>query len=180
MNKNITILILMPALIFLYGCPYSSPYPIDKQPVLPIDTTLIGKWATFIEKPSNSSFYKEEPVKVILSKFTDSVYSVSITGYINELKPFKVIDNDSIKGIAYLSAVQNRQLLNTFIGGKVYIAEVKKKNNTVSLLPLSERITSKLIKSCMELRIALDFHYKISRVPLYDEQFSLTNLQKVN
>ena len=108
-------------------------------------------------------------------------YEIAITGYIDELKPYNLITNDTIKGTAYLSEVAGRQFLNAFIHGKVYIAEVKKENGQLfSLLPLAEVFTSKLIKSSAELRSAVEFHYKVRLKPGYDQQFSLKNLHRVN
>jgi hypothetical protein len=117
---------------------------------------------------------------VIFSKRTDVDYNIAITGYIDELKPYHLIVNDSIKGTGYLSDVAGRQFLNAFIQGKVYIAEIKKENGTISILPLSEYFTSKLIKSSKELRTAIEFHYRVKLTPAYDPLFSLKKLQRVN
>lgn len=166
--------------ILLWGCPYDSPYGIDAVPQQYIDEALLGKWAAFVQRPSYENEYKESPVKIIFEKRSDMEYDLSITGYIGELRNYRVIDNDTIKGTAYLSLVDGRQFLNTFIKGKMYIAEIKRENNAVSILTLAEHFTSKYIKNSNELRNALSIHYKTRSGPMYDEWFVAKNLQKVN
>jgi hypothetical protein len=166
--------------VVLWGCPYESPFGIDKEPQQNIDEDLVGKWAAFVPRPSYENDYKEAPVKIIFTKNTDMEYNVAITGYIDELKNFRVIENDTIKGTAYLSLVDSRFFLNTLIKGKTYIAEVKKEGNTLSILSLAEHFTNKYIKNNTELRMAISIHYKTRPTPMYDEWFVLKNLQKVN
>ena len=180
MRKVLPIFFLLTLTVFLCGCPYDSPYNIDEAPLQNIDESLLGKWATFIKKSSDDLHSAEEPVKVIFEKRTAMDYNIAITGYINELKPYHIVENDSIKGIAYLSAVGNKQFLNAYIHGKVYIAEVIKDGSKLSILPLSEYFTSKLIKNSKELRTAVEYHCKVKITPAHDPFFSLKNLQRVN
>lgn len=178
---------LLPALflitlsIFLYGCPYDSPYNLDDTPQQNIDENLLGKWTTFIskhaaERPSK----KKESVKVIFEKRTFMDYDIAITGDIEELKPYRVITNDSIKGTAYLSTIAGKQFLNAYICGKVYIAEIVKDSSCISILPLAEYFTSRYIKNSKELRTAVEFHYRVKLEPGYDPFFCLKKLQRVN
>ncbi len=177
--------LIQPALLFLlcitlWGCPYDSPYGIDPEPTHYIDEGLLGKWATMVQRPSYEDQVKESPVKIIFEKRTDMEYNVAITGYIDELKRFRVIDNDTIKGTAFLSEVDGYLFLNTFIKGKMYIAEVKRENNSLNILTLTEHFTNKYIKNCGQLRTAISVHYKTRPQPLYDDWFVAKNLQKVN
>ena len=107
-------------------------------------------------------------------------YDVAITGYIDELKRYRVSENDTIKGTAFLSLIDKRYFLNTLIKGKVYFAEVKKQGNSLDILTLAEHFTSKYIKTSTSLRTAIGFHYKTRATPMYDDWFVLKNLQKVN
>ena len=166
--------------IVLWGCPYDSAYSIDEAPQQPIDEELIGKWASFVQRPSYQNEYTEAPVKIMFEKSTDMEYGVTITGYIDDLKRYRVCENDTIKGTAFLSLINNRPFLNTFIKGKVYIAEIKKEGNTLDILTLAEHFTSKFIKNSTALRTAIDYHYKTRTAPMYDDWFVLKNLQKVN
>ncbi len=180
MKKILHLFLFTIMLITLWGCPYDSPYSIDTTAEENIDESLLGSWATFVSKPANDQEHKEDSVKIIFSKNTDLEYNIAITGYLNELKPYKVVTNDTIKGTAFISTIAGKRFLNGFIKGKTYLAEIKKDNNNLSVLCLSEHFTVKYIKSSKELRKALEFHYKVANTPMYDDYFVLKNLQKVN
>ena len=179
-RKLHTILLLPFTCIILWGCPYESPYAIDTAAQEPIDESLLGKWAAFVPRPSDDRHYREEPVKIIFDKRTDTEYDIAITGYLEELQQRRLIKGDTIKGTAFLSIIDNRQFLNTFINGKVYIAEVKQKNDTLNILTLAEHFTAKFIKNSEALRNAISVHYKTRPVPVYDDWFLAKNMQRVN
>jgi len=161
----------------LCSCPYSSPYQLDENPNIYVEDDLLGSWATFVKKPVSG---KEEPVKLILSRKTDTEYNICFTGMLNELKPFKLVYKDSVNGTAFMSTVDGRQFLNISIKGTNYIAELKLKDGTLSLLPLVEHFTNKLIQNNAELRTCVAFHYKTRVHALYDEDFCLKDMIKVN
>lgn len=172
---------LLPFLcIFLWGCPYESPYAIDTTAQQPIDESLLGKWASLVPRPSDDQHNSEEPVKIIFEKRTDMEYDVAITGYLDELRRSRFVTNDTIKGTAFLSVIDNRQFLNTFIRGKIYIAEVKQKDNTLDILTLAEHFTAKFIKNSEALRTAVSVHYKTRSAPVYDDWFLAKNMQRIN
>ena len=162
--------------VLLCSCPYSSPYKLDESPSIYVEDDLLGSWATFVKKPNG----KEEPVKLILSKKNDTEYNIAFTGYLNELKPFKILDKDSISGTAFMSTVAGRQFLNITIKGTNYIAELKLKDGMLSLLPLIEHFTSKMIFNNSELRNSVEFHYKTRVHAMYDDDFCLKEMVKVN
>ena len=179
--RKIRLFCLLPlASVILWGCPYDSPYGIDPSAQEDIDESLLGSWATFVAKPTWDQQHVEDPVKIIFSKNTDQEYNIAITGYIDELKPYHVITNDTIKGTAYISTVSNRQFLNTLIKGKMYIAEIKKEDNNLSILCLAERFSVKFCKNSKDLRREIEFHYKVAVTPSYDDFFVARNLKKVN
>ncbi|WP_301921259.1 hypothetical protein [Ferruginibacter sp.] len=179
--RKITILFLLPVIsIVLWGCPYDSAYGIDETALENIDENLLGSWATFVSKPTYDQQHVEDPVKIIFSKNTDLEYNIAITGYIDELKPYHVITNDTIKGTAYISTVSGKQFLNSFIKGRMYIAEIKRDKNNISILCLAESFTVKFIKNSKELRKEIEFYYKVAATPRYDDFFVAKNLQKVN
>lgn len=161
----------------LCSCPYSSPYQLDDTPNIYIEDALLGNWAVFVTKPVTG---KQEPVKMILSKKNDTEYNIVFTGKINELKPFNVIKSDSISGTAFMSTVVGKQLLNISIKGATYIVELRFTDNKLSLLPLVEHFTAKMVQSNAALRTCLEFHYKTRVHALYDEDFCLKEMVKVN
>ena len=169
-------IILFAVILILYACPFSSPYKLDEDASIPVDEKLLGKWATLIaDKKGNA-----QPVKVILSKKNDTEYNIDFTGYFNDLKPYKVAKDDSIKGSAYMSMVANRQFFNIEIKGQIFIAAVIYRNDTLSLMPLADGFTAKYIKSDSQLRNAVEVHVRTWESPRFDEQFSLKAMVRVN
>jgi len=177
MKTIFTISLLFLLTTLLCSCPYSSPYQLDENPNIYVEDDLLGSWATLVKKPVSG---KEEPVKLTLSKKTDTEYNICFTGMLNELKPFKLVYKDSVNGTAFMSTIDGRQFLNISIKGTNYIAELKLKDGTLSLLPLVEHFTNKLIQNNAELRTCVSFHYKTRVHALYDEDFCLKAMVKVN
>ena len=169
-------LFFIPVSFILYACPFSSTYKLDKDPTIYTEDILLGNWATMI----TTKYGKLQPVKMILGKKNDTEYSIGFTGYLNDLKPYRVIIDDSIKGTAFMSTVANRQFLNIEIKGQTYIAAVIYKDDKLSLLPLAEKFTAKYIKSNEELRLAVEVHLATRISPIYDESFCLWDMVKVN
>ncbi len=177
MKKLATIFFTISWSVLLCGCPFSSPYQIDEAPTIYVEDALIGSWATFIEKPNSN---KAEPIKLIVSKKNNTEYNVAFTGSIKELKPFKVVDNDTIAGTAFMSTIASNQFLNISIKGSTYIAEIKLKEGVLNFMPLAEHFTSKMLKSNSDLKTAIFYHYQTRVHALYDEDFILKDMVKVN
>ena len=166
----------IPLILILYACPFSSPYKLDKEPAIPVDEVLIGKWATMIPDKKGNSL----PVKMILSKKNDTEYNIDFTGTFADLKMYNVVKEDSIKAVAFISNVADRQFLNIEIKGQTFIAAMVYYNDTLSLLPLLDGFTAKYIKSDSELRSAVEVHIKTRVYPRFDEQFCLREMVRVN
>lgn len=164
----------------LYGCPYTAPYAIDPQPMMEINQALVGKWATFVTKVVNDKISREEPVKIIFSARSDREYDIAITGYLQELQPYRVIDQDTIHGTGYLSMIQHRVFLNALIKSRYYIAEVQESGGKFSLFPLRDGFTAKHVKSSADVRTAIGYHFATRVTPAFAEEFILRNLQRVN
>jgi hypothetical protein len=177
MKTIYTIPVLFFLSVLLCACPYSSPYQLDETPAIYVEDALLGSWATLIKKPRSG---KEEPVKLILTKKTETEYNIAFTGYIDELRPFRLVIKDSVSGTAFMSTINGNQFLNISIKGSNYIAELKLKDGQLSLLPLVEHFTSKMIRSNAELRGSVELHYKTRVHALYDDDFCLRNMVKVN
>lgn len=163
--------------VSLCACPYSSVYNLDETPGIYVEDALIGKWSTLIKIPNSS---REVPVTLILSKKTDTEYNIAFTGYPNDMRPFSAIKSDSISGTAFMSTIGSNQFLNININSMIYIAELKLKNNNLSLLPLAEHFTGKMIFSSQALRNSVDFHYKTRVHPILDDDFILRDMVKLN
>ena len=79
-----------------------------------------------------------------------------------------------------MSTVDDRQFFNITINSRIYIAEIILKDNKLSLLPLAEHFTAKMILNSGELRNSVSFHYKTRVHPILDDDFCLRNMAKLN
>lgn len=161
----------------LCSCPYSSPYSLDTEPGIYVEDALLGSWITMISKKNSS---RQEAVYLTLTKRTDTEYNIAFSGYLDDLKPYKITSSDSLKGTAFMSTVGGRQFLNININSRVYISELRLKDDRLSLLPLVEHFTSKMIFSSSALRSSVDFHYKTRVHPMFDEDFCLWDMIRIN
>ena len=177
MKKFFEILLLFFLSVALCSCPYSSAYNLDEVPNIYVKDALLGNWVTFVKKPGSN---REEAVYLQLNKKTDTEYDISITGNLDELRPFKLITSDSLTGTAFMSTVGGRQFLNISINARVYIAQLVFKDDKLSLLPLAEHFTNKMILNSTELRNSVDFHYKSRVHPVLDDEFCLKDMVKTN
>lgn len=161
----------------LCACPFSSVYKLDDEPTVYVDDALVGKWATFVTTSLNP---RPEAVKMILNKRSDFEYDIAFIGFQNELRPFRIMTGDSIKGTAFLSDVGGRRFFNINIKSQFYIAELQLKDEKLSLLPLAEHFTAKMIRNNSALRSSVDVHYKTRVHPMIDEDFRLMDMIRVN
>ena len=161
----------------LCSCPYSSSYNLDEAPTIYVEDALLGNWATFIKSQRSS---KQEPIKLILTKRTDTEYNIVFTGYLEDLRSFGFKAADSITGTAFMSTVGGNQFLNININSRIYIAHLKLKDDKLSLLPLLEHFTAKMIFNSNALRNSVEVHYKTRVHPMLDDDFCLREMVKVN
>lgn len=179
MRRILPILLLFTLSAILCGCPYESSYNLDEEPQENIDQGLLGNWTATVSKPGFDEQTNDEEVTVVFEQRSEKEYDIAITGPMKELQPFHVITNDSIKGTANISTLSGKRFLNAFIHGRVYIAELVQEKSAVSIYPLAEYFTSKLIKNSRELRSAVEFHYRVRLKPGYDKSFALKNLRRM-
>lgn len=178
-------------MLALTGCPYSSVYFLDSNPENRIDETYLGKWKGEIVTTKGET----NTVQVEIGKIDDYNYELMFTGkfftkpskkkrcfILNLFKKKEVVPpptEDTIRASAFLSYVDNHEVMNITINQLNYFAEVIVKDNQLTLLPISEGFSTKLILSDYELRESLKFHYKSNRFPSYDEPMCLRNMTRV-
>ena len=177
MKKLSEILLLFFLSVSLCSCPFSSAYYLDETSAMNVEDALLGKWTTLVKKPGSSH---EEEIHLILSKRTETEYNISITGSLDELRPYRVLISDSLNGTAFMSTVDNRRFFNININSRVYIAELIMKDDKLSLLPLAESFTAKMVRNAFDLRKSVEIHYKTRVHPLLDDEFCLRNMTKLN
>ncbi len=177
MKKLLEISLLFFLSTSLCSCPYSSAYYLDETPTIYVEDALVGTWVAFIKKPNSN---REEAVYLSLSKKTDTEYNISFSGNIDELLPYKYITSDSLAGTAFMSTVGDRQFFNININSRVYIAELDFKGDKLSLLPLAEHFTAKMIFNSAALRKSVEVHYLTRVHPILDDEFCLRDMEKVH
>jgi len=177
MKKLYEISLLFFLSVSLCSCPYSSAYYLDETSNMYVEDALLGKWTTFIKKPGST---RQEDIYLTLTKRTDTEYNIAFTGDLNELRPYNVLISDSLTGTAFMSTVDDRQFFNIRINSRTYIAELKLKDDKLSLLPLAESFTAKMIFNSAALRKSVEVHYKTRVHPLLDGDFCLRNMTKLN
>ena len=177
MKKTVEITLLFFLSVLLCACPYSSSCYLDEKSITYIDDALLGKWVTHIK---NTRSLREEETYLTLTKRTDTEYYFAITGQLDQLRPYHVLVSDSLTGRAFTSTIDNRQFLNITLNDRVYIAELILKNEKLSLLPLAENFTAKMIFNGADLRKSIEVHYKTRVHPLVDSDFCLRNMIKIN
>lgn len=177
MKKLFEISLLFFLSVSLCACPYSSAYYLDEEPGIYVEEALLGNWIAFVKKPNNT---REEAVYLNLGRKSDTEYNIAFSGNLDELKPFKYITSDSLAGTAFMSTVDGRQFLNIRINSRVYIAQLTVKDSRLSLLPLAEHFTGKMIFNSMALRNSVDIHYKTRVHPILDDEFCLRDMVKIN
>ena len=177
MKKLFEISMLFFLTVTLCACPYSSAYYLDETPNIHVEDALLGKWIAFVKKPNST---REEAVYCSLEKKNDTEYNISFSGSLDALRPYKYITSDSLVGTAFMSTVENRQFLNIRINSRVYIAELEFKDDKLSLLPLAESFTAKMILNNESLRKSVEVHYKTRVHPILDDDFCLRNMIKTN
>src|SRR6185436_7433535 len=101
-------------------------------------------------------------------------------GYSRELRPYRVVTADSVLGTAFMSTVNGKQFLNINIKSQIYIAELKYEDEKLSIFPLVEHFTSKMIFNNTALRNSVEFHYRTRVHPMFDEDFCLKDMIRVN
>lgn len=175
MKSVLRILVFSWLSISLCSCPYSSPYKLDDEPTIYVEDALLGNWIAMVKKVGSN---REEVVQLTLSRKTDTEYFISFSGQIDELRAFNIMAADSVQGTAFMSTVGKNQFLNISIKSQTYIAELQFKDGKLSLLPLVEHFTAKLVKNNAALRTCVDYHYRMRVHPMIDADFCLKDMVK--
>lgn len=142
---------------------------------MPIEDDFMGKWAVMLQAYDNSEY----PVKLVIDKYTEYEYQLVFIGDWKQMAPRRVPFTDSIKGTGFISQVGDRRFFNIKLKNEYYIAETFVKNGKLSLLPLRDHFTNRIIKKQPELRAELEWHYYARIKPMYDESFCLKDMERV-
>ena len=162
-------------IILLCGCPYHTPFPIEKTPQVEINQSYLGTWkGKLIDENSGNT----KAVKVNISKADDFNYSVVITGKFQNII-YKNNAEDTVYASMFMSVINNKQIANVMFDNRVFFADVSYQNDQISFLPLAENFTSFFIKTDTELKNRIAYHFKTRLHPLYEESFCLRNMTRI-
>ena len=121
---------------------------------------------------------RQHEVLVSLSGKNEKEYEISFIGHFSR-KNYKDPDRkDTISGTAFLSDIDNNRFLNINLDGKYYICSVVMEDGKLSLMAMNEHFTSFVIMSDADLRRKLSYHFRTRRYPLYDDEFSMRNMER--
>lgn len=192
LNKSRHALKWLGFFVFIMGlqaCPYSSKCFIDTNPQNQVNETYLGKWQGEWVNPKGI----KKPVQLDIARIDDYHYELIFHGHFFttpkqkkclfsflKKKKRKTVQpvEDTIRCSAYASYVNERELLNISIQGAQYFAELVFKDDRLTLLPIDEGFSSKVILSDDELREAMEFHYNSHLHPSYDETMCLREMAR--
>jgi hypothetical protein len=163
-------------MILLCGCPYHTSFPIEKTPQVEVNYSYLGTWkGKLIDERSGST----KAVKLNISKTDDFNYEVIITGKFQS-NIHRRNAEDTIYATMFMSMINNNQIANVILDNRVFFADVSYQNDQISFLPLAENFTSFFIKTDVELKNRIAYHFKTRLHPLYEESFCLRNMTRIN
>ncbi len=118
------LLLILPIMIILYGCPFESTVALEQRPVEAVDTSLLGYWYGIVK--DGSDFFGIEALDI--KKQSDSVYS--IIRYGKSVKGDMILP-DTAWFTGYTSWIGDQRYMN--VEGEVVIVEMKRKSKTPEL-----------------------------------------------
>ncbi len=166
-------LLLLPLSVLLYACPFESNVPLEKAPVEPIDSSLLGYWYGIIK--DGSDYFGIEALEI--SRLSDSVYAITRYG--------KAVKGDIIlPDTAYFTGFSTRVGEQAYMSleapspegkpGKVYyLAAFGMSHDTLQVRTVTETFTTRKYFSRPEdlRKLLLDMHQQRN---IYDDLFTLS------
>jgi hypothetical protein len=110
------LLLILPVCFILYACPYESTVALERGPVEPVDTSLLGYWYGIVK--DGSDYFGIEALDI--TKKTDSTYSIVRYG---KAAKGDIILPDTSYFTGYTSYVGDKRFMN--IEGSVVIVNSK-------------------------------------------------------
>lgn len=164
---------LLPLSFILYACPFESNVPLEKAPVEPIDSSLLGYWYGIIK--DGSDFFGIEALEI--SRQSDSVYAIIRYG--------KAVKGDIIlPDTAYYTGFSTRIGEQSFMsiqapapdgqaGNVYYLAAFGFNQDTMQVKTITETFTTrKYFSRPEELKKLLSD--RLSQRTIYDDLFTLS------
>jgi len=170
-------LIAISVMMVCGGCPYQSPHLIEDKPTLDIEKNILGKWRGKIRHDVTG---EETSVKLEIDQHSINEYQLNFIGYFLKRKDRKKkLILDTVSATGFMSIVESKMMMNIKYHEQVYLADFYYANDQISLLPLSDHFTSFMIRSNVQLKNVVAYHFKSRLNPNYDESFCLRNMTRI-
>lgn len=134
---------LLPVSLILYACPYESNMPLEKAPVEPIDTSLIGFWYGIVK--DGSDFFGIEALEI--SRQSDSLYT--IIRYGKTVKGDMILP-DTAYFTAFSSWIRDQPYMNLIATGPdgkpnriYYLSAFNRSQDTLHVRAVTETFTTR-------------------------------------
>jgi hypothetical protein len=177
------LLLLLPVLFLLYGCPYESNVPMAAAPVEPVDTNLVGYWYGIVK--DGSDFFGIEALDI--QKESDSIYSITrygkavkgdiilpdtshFRGYISYIGPQRFMNIEA----SVINVEQRSKKAPKVTTQKVYyVSAISRSNDTLDVKTITENFTTRKYFGRPEdfRQLVTDFMGKQKNI--FDDQYSL-------
>ncbi len=169
-------LALLSISVILSGCPYHSVYYLDPLPKEPIDEAWVGRWQGVV---TDEVYGTRTLVDVDMTRSDELTYEIRFSGFFGRINKKRQPQRDTLMASAFISRVGDHTVLNVLSDETVFLVEVTYQEDRLSFLPLSDRFTSFIVKSDVQLRQLLAQHYRTRLFPAYDESFCLRNMTRM-
>lgn len=173
---------LLPLCTILSACPFESTVPMEKGPVEPVDSSLLGYWYGIVR--DGSDFFGIEALEV--TRQSDSVYSIIrygkgikgdmimpdtgyFTGFTSRIGDYRFMN---VEGFVRLEEiVKKKKVVRT---QKVYyVSALTRSNDTLDVKTITENFsTRKFFSGPNELR-QLVTDMLAQKKNIFDEQYSM-------
>jgi hypothetical protein len=182
MNK---LLWLLPVTLILYACPFESTVALEKKPIEPVDSSLMGYWYGIVK--DGSDFFGIEALDITLN--ADSVYT--ITRYGKAIKG-DIILPDTAYFTGFTSWIDKHRYMNIVAdilideprkNNKIremrkqrvyYIARIDRRNDTLIVKTITDNFSSKkYFASPEDIKQAIVKQTSDS-IDIFDDQYSLS------
>ena len=173
---------LIPVSFIMCGCPFESKVPLERGPLEPVDSTLLGYWYGIIK--DGSDYFGIEALDI--TKGSDSVYK--ITRYGKAVKGDMILP-DTAYFTGYTSYVGEQRFMNiessiVFVTTKknkppeirtekiFYLATIDMRNDTLRIKTISEDFSVRKIYGSPEELKQMVITLTGQQKNIYDDQYS--------
>ncbi|HEX4876031.1 MAG TPA: hypothetical protein VFV31_05120 [Chitinophagaceae bacterium] len=174
---------ILPLSFILCACPFESDVPLEKKPVEPVDSSLLGYWYGIIK--DGSDFFGIEALEITAK--SDSVYAITrygkaikgdmimpdtsyYTGYISWVGPQRFMNVEGYVNIEQITAKKKREIKKQRV---FYATALDRRNDTLEVRAVTEDFSArKYFGDSDHFRLLIAEMLKLQQ-NIYDAQYSM-------